>query len=165
MASAPRRGASDPSDRRSSVYDATVSDTMSDLPIRPPFSGAEYLHDLFGRDPGAALALLHDDIRWIVPGDPAFGGGTHEGREAVVEFFGAVLELFPEGLAIEEMREWPGAQGAVVEAVLAGTTATGHAYRNFYAFVIERVQGRVRHVREYADTSYAEEVLKRGEKP
>ena len=131
-------------------------------PPQPPWSGAGYLRDLFGRDPGGALALLRDDISWIVPGDPAFGGGTHQGREAVMRFLGAVLELFPDGLAIEEMREWPGAQGAVVEAVLTGTTAAGHAYRNSYVFVIEIVEGGVQKVREYADTSYAEDVLNRG---
>ena len=73
-------------------------------PPQPRWSGAGYLRDLFGRDPGGALALLRDDISWIVPGDPTFGGGTHQGREAVMRFFGAVLELFPDGLAIEEMR-------------------------------------------------------------
>ena len=140
---------------------AAVNDANSNPPRRPPWSGAEYLRDLFGRDPGGALAVLHDDIRWIVPGDSTFGGGTHVGREAVVKFFGAVLELFPEGLAIEEMHAWPGSDGTVVEAVLTGTTRAGHPYRNFYAFVLEVVDGRVREVREYADTSYAEDVLNR----
>ena len=139
-----------------------MSDSMPQPSIKPPWSGAEYLRDLFGRDTGGALSLLHDDITWIVPGDPAFGGGTHKGQQAVVKFFGTVLALFPEGLAIEEMREWPGAEGAVVEAILTGTTATGHAYRNFYAFVVEFLDGRVHAVREYADTSYAEDILNRG---
>ena len=76
-------------------------------------------------------------------------------------FFALVIKLFPEGLAIEEMREWPGAKGSVVEAVLSGTTAGGHEYRNAYAFVIETGGGCVRRVREYADTSYAEAVLRR----
>ena len=137
-------------------------DLPSDPSVEPPWSGAEYLRDLFGRDPGGALALLDDDVSWIVPGGPAFGGGTHEGRDAVVKFFGTVLELFPEGLAIEEMCEWPGRDGAVVEAILTGTTARGHAYRNFYAFVIHTAGGRVKKVREYADTSYAEGILNRG---
>lgn len=124
------------------------------------FRGAEYLRDLFGRDPGAALSLLDGDVEWIVPGDPAFGGGVHTGRDAVVRFFALVLELFPNGLVIEELREWPGAEGCVVEMILAGSTAAGRSYRNNYAFVIEVREGRVRRVREYADTSYAESVLR-----
>ncbi len=128
----------------------------------PAFGGAAYLRDLFGRDPGGALALLADDVCWIVPGDPAFGGGRHDGREAVVAFFGRVLELFPEGLAIEWMRQWHGAAGCLVEATLCGETAAGHAYRNDYVFTLETQGGLVQTVREYADTSYAESILNKG---
>ncbi len=123
------------------------------------FGGAAYLRDLFGSDPAAALARLADDVVWIVPGDPAFGGGTHKGREEVVQFFGSVLGLFPEGLAIEWLREWHGEAGCLVEAVLSGTTTAGHAYRNDYVFMLEVEAGQIQRVREYADTSYAEAVL------
>lgn len=125
----------------------------------PAFGGAAYLRDLFGDDPGAALARLADDVVWIVPGDPAFGGGTHKGRDEVVQFFGKVFELFPEGLSIEWLREWHGEAGCLVEAVLSGTTSAGHAYRNDYVFMLEVDAGQIRRVREYADTSYAEAVL------
>ncbi len=132
----------------------------SAVPVDPFVSSADYLRDLFGGNVAAALALLDDDVEWIVPGDAAFGGGVHEGREAVLRFFALVLELFPEGLAIEQLREWPGAEGGVVETVLSGRTAAGRSYRNAYAFVVETREGRVRRIREYADTSYAESVLR-----
>ena len=128
-------------------------------PESPFLTGADYLRDLFGRNPGAALLLLDRDIEWIVPGASAFGGGTHRGREAVLAFFALVLELFPEGLRIEEIREWPGVDCCVVEAVLSGSTAAGAYYRNAYAFVLETREGRVCRIREYTDTSYAESVL------
>ena len=125
------------------------------------WSGESYLRDMFGDDPSGAFAQLRDDVEWIVPGDPAFGGGTHEGLEAVGAFAALVMRLFPEGLAIEKLREWPGENGAVLEVILFGTTAAGHEYRNAYAFVVERKNDRVHRIQEYADTSYAEEILRR----
>ncbi len=138
--------------------------TNSSATTAKPFvSGADYLRDLFGLNPGDALSLLDGDVEWIVPGDAAFGGGAHRGREAVVSFFALVLELFPGGLLIDELREWPGAKGCVVEAVLSGSTAAGRYYCNAYAFVIETRDGLVWRVREYADTSYAEAILRADE--
>ncbi len=139
-----------------------MSETTPPVSDAAPWSGSGFLRDLFGRDPGAAFGRLDEQVEWIVPGDPVFGGGAHRGKEAVSRFFALVLELFPMGLAIEQMREWPGAAGSVVEVVLSGATAEGHEYRNAYAFVIETHAGRVSRVREYADTSYAEAVLRRG---
>ena len=125
------------------------------------FSGSRFLLDLLGRDPPAALARLHEQVEWTVPGDPRFGGGVHRGRDAVLEFFASVQDLFPAGLRVDAHREWPGPNGCVVEAVLVGEASTGKAYRNRYAFVFEEDGGQVRRVREYTDTAYAEAILQR----
>ena len=123
------------------------------------FSGVRFLADLFGRDVESALEALDDDVEWIVPGDSRYGGGAHQGRAAVVEFFADVLGLFPDGLAVERSREWRGADGVVVEAVLAGQAANARPYRNDYVFVFDVDGAKVRRVREYCDTSHAEAVL------
>ncbi len=123
------------------------------------FSGVDFLADLFGRDVESALEVFDDDVEWIVPGDPRYGGGAHRGRPAVVEFFARVLGLFPDGLAVERSREWRGVGGVAVEAVLAGQAANARPYRNNYVFVFDVDGAKVRRVREYCDTSYAEAVL------
>ena len=121
---------------------------------------AEFLTDLLGRDIRAAVSRLHDDVEWAVPGVPELGGGVHKGREAVLRFLALVGELFPKGLRITEVREWKSSGGSVIEAVLEGATASGAAYRNRYAFMIEMEGQTVRRVREYTDTSHAEKLLK-----
>ena len=135
-----------------------------------PFSGIEFLADLFGRDIDGALAQLDESVEWTVPGDPRYGGGVHRGRDAVVAFFATVLELFPAGLAIEDAREWQNAEGAAVEAVLSGRAANALPYRNHYVFVFDVFSGTgaeaatgaiIRRVREHCDTSYAQALLSR----
>ena len=124
--------------------------------------GEAFLRDLMGRDTGAALARLHDHVQWVVPGDPQFGGGVHQGREKVLRFFALVGALFPSGLRIAELEEWPSEGGFVIEATLEGETAAGVDYRNDYAFVIEMDGPIVMRVREYTDTSHAERLLRTG---
>lgn len=133
---------------------STTSSSLSSV------DGARFLADLLGRDPTAAMSRLHDDIEWIVPGSPEFGGGVHQGRKAVLRFFALVGKLFPAGLRIAELREWKSPTASAVEATLEGTTANGATYRNKYVFVIDFNDRDVRRVSEYTDTVHAEAVLR-----
>jgi hypothetical protein len=123
------------------------------------FSGRAFIEDLIERDTAAALERCADDVEWVVPGDPRFGGGTHRGKERILAFLGRVIEFFPCGLRVETLADWPGPAGAVVEATLVGETARGLPYRNRYAFVLAVHDGRVAAIREYTDTAYAESLL------
>lgn len=123
------------------------------------FDGRAFLENLIEGDATCSLGLLDDDVDWLVPGDARFGGGSHRGKQQVLRFFATVSELFPDGLKVHAVHEWPSLNGSVVEATLAGATASGRRYENRYAFVIEVRAGKVIAVREYTDTAYAESVL------
>ncbi|CAG0993100.1 hypothetical protein MYXO_02517 [Myxococcaceae bacterium] len=125
-----------------------------------PWSGRHFLEVLTGPEPGAAVRDLADEVVWHVPGVPEFGGGTHRGRAAVVEFLARVSRLFPSGLTMCDAKEWSIAGGCVVECLLAGVTASGLEYRNRYAFVFEHHGDGIVAIREYADTSLAERILR-----
>lgn len=126
------------------------------------FDGRAFLENLIEGDVTYSLGLLDEGVEWVVPGDARFGGGSHRGTQQVLRFFARVSELFPDGLDVQAIREWPSSNGSVVEATLAGATASGRRYENRYAFVIEVRAGKVIAVREYADTAYAESVLGKG---
>lgn len=123
------------------------------------FDSRAFLVNLIEGDATYSLGLLDEGVEWVVPGDAQFGGGLHRGRDEVLSFFTRVQELFPAGLRVDAIREWPSRNGSVVEATLSGATASGRPYENRYAFVIEVRAGKVIAVREYADTGHAESIL------
>ena len=123
------------------------------------FDARAFIEDLVERDTAAALSRCTDELTWVVPGTPRYGGGTHRGKNQVLAFLNRVIELFPRGLCVEALVAWPGPAGAVVEATLVGDTARGLRYRNRYAFVLAVHDGCVVEIREYTDTAYAEAVL------
>lgn len=122
-------------------------------------SGGEFLRGLIERGDAAALAPLDREAELVVPGDPRFGGGIHRGWEGLLRFFRLVGQLFPQGLRVDIGREWRSDDGIAVEARLSGATASGGAYRNDYVFVMDVVDGRVKRITEYTDTSLAERLL------
>lgn len=123
------------------------------------FDGRAFIENLIGGNATYSLGLLDQGLEWVVPGDARFGGGTHRGRDEVFSFFREVQKLFPAGLRVEAIREWPSRDGSVVEATLSGATASGRPYENRYAFVIEVRAEKVIAVREYTDTAHAEAIL------
>ena len=123
------------------------------------FDGRAFIENLIGGNATYSLGLLDQGLEWVVPGDARFGGGTHRGRDEVLSFFRQVQKLFPAGLRVEAIREWPSRDGSVVEATLSGATASGRPYENRYVFVIEVSAEKVIAVREYTDTAHAEAIL------
>jgi ketosteroid isomerase-like protein len=69
-------------------------------------------------------------------------------------------EIFPQGLGRRIVsRSFGNDDVALVEAEGSGMHASGKAYRNRYAFVIDVVGERIQSVREYLDTLHADDVF------
>jgi uncharacterized protein len=106
----------------------------------------------FGGDKDAMLALVADDVEWIVPGDHWPLAGTHRGHEGLA----ARLKVEAEQMAmtLSEPREFI-AQGnrVLVVGYAEGTVrATGKSFKDHWIFSITIEDGKLSNIREYVDT-------------
>ena len=121
---------------------------------------AEYFGCLGRGDHPAAIAKLADDITWWVP--PASPlGGTYEGKDAVLGLFASGAGLYDPSVPLAPTIEGMVAEGdeVAVEIVISGRSAKGKDYRNHYHFLFTIRGGKIRAVKEYVDTLYAQKVL------
>ena len=119
-----------------------------------------YVDALQRGDEAATRDSFHEDATWLMPGDhPA--AGTWAGRDAILgDFLGSVLEGFVPGslrfkvrsVTVEDDR-------AVLEWGVRARTVGGKDYDNSYLAVFVLRDGRIAHVREYADTQRIADVM------
>jgi ketosteroid isomerase-like protein len=116
----------------------------------------EYLARVGRGDPGFA-DLLADDVVWWTPPGTAHGGGSREGKDAVLAFIrhgsakystDAKFELEIEAIVADE--EW-----ACAQLVLRTETARGAPYVNWLHIAFRIRAGRIALAREYSDTLLA----------
>lgn len=116
----------------------------------------EYLARVARGDPGFA-DLFADDVVWWTPPGTAHGGGSRQGKAAVLEFIrhgsakyssSAKFELETEALVADD--EWVCAQ-----LVLRTETARGAPYVNWLHIAFRIRDGRIALAREYSDTLLA----------
>ena len=102
--------------------------------------------------------MLAEDARWVIPRSaPEPFAGTHRGKRkiagmmvnAVAEVFEAGSQRFDVLLMVED------GDVVVAEANITARTPAGEVYDNFYVFIFEFEDGRVRELREHVDTIYA----------
>jgi uncharacterized protein len=106
-----------------------------------------------------ALAdLLADDVTWWVPPSSPLGG-LHEGRAKVLALMAQGVGLYDGPLAITIESLIAEGDRAAVQVVIDGRTAKGEPYHNFYHFAFRVRDGKIRAVREYVDTLYAQQKL------
>jgi uncharacterized protein len=103
-------------------------------------------------DKEGLLALVAEDIEWIIPGEDWPLAGTHRGHAGVA----AVLQKASESVetSFPEPPEFV-AQGdrVLVVGVAAGKIkATNRAFRDDWVFAITVRSGKVANIREYIDT-------------
>jgi hypothetical protein len=119
-----------------------------------------YVDALQRGDEAAIRDSFHEDATWLMPGDhPA--AGTWVGRDAILgDFLGAVLERFvPGSLRFEVRSVTVEDDRAVLEWGVRARTVTDKDYDNSYLAVFVLRDGRIAHVREYADTQHMAGVL------
>jgi uncharacterized protein (TIGR02246 family) len=104
-------------------------------------------------------SLYAEDITWVVPGDLP-PSGTHVGLDAVLKVMGQAFHNFvPGSFGIELLSVLADGDHAAVEWTARAKLTKGGDYENHYAFVYEIRDGKIRTMREYADTQYAQRVL------
>jgi ketosteroid isomerase-like protein len=108
-------------------------------------------------DREAMRALVHDELRWVVPDGAILHAGLHEGASRVFDdMLSAVDDTFTPGSNRSEIGLVV-AEGDIVmiEARINADAKDGRHYDNGYVFVFEFEGGRIRELREHVDTRYA----------
>ena len=102
-------------------------------------------------DSEALLALIAEDIEWIIPGEDWPLAGTHRGHDGLVD----LLETASRSIETStEPREFV-AQGDRVLVVGFATgkiKATSKTFRDDWVFAITVRNGKLTNIREYVDT-------------
>jgi ketosteroid isomerase-like protein len=123
----------------------------------------EFIDALNAGDSAALDRLFAEDVTWTFPGHFDFSG-THEGKAAVFErFLGPAGSLFepPSTPPIELHNVVAQDDVVAVEYTARMRTAIGKDYENHYVLMLDVADGRIRHVREYNDTSHLRSVCYR----
>jgi uncharacterized protein len=104
-----------------------------------------------GGDREALLALIAEDIEWIIPGEGWPLAGTHRGHDGVTD----LLERASKSVETStEPREFV-AQGdrvLVVGFAKGKIKATNKTFRDDWVFAITVRNGKLTNIREYIDT-------------
>jgi ketosteroid isomerase-like protein len=115
----------------------------------------------FGRgDIAAILAVLADDIVWVVPGVTLPSSGRFEGKAAVANFFQSVGTTW--SFTAFEPREYiPSGDLLVVIGRYAGTSrATGKPFDSDWVMCWRFRDGKLAHFQEFTDTELLAATLK-----
>ncbi|HEY6395649.1 MAG TPA: nuclear transport factor 2 family protein [Candidatus Binataceae bacterium] len=114
----------------------------------------------FGKgDIKGAFANMSDNVSWLVPGTTPGVSGLKLGKDAIVKFMSGVGSLFPQGLNSEIRKTYCEGDAVIIEMTNRGKVSNGKSYENEYCFVFELEDGKIRWIREYADTQKAKEIL------
>jgi uncharacterized protein len=103
-------------------------------------------------DKEGLLALVAEDIEWIIPGEDWPLAGTHRGRAGVADAFKRASEDVP--FSYPEPPEYV-AQGDRVLVIGFATgkiKATNKAFDDHFVFAITVRGGKLTNIREYIDT-------------
>jgi uncharacterized protein len=103
-------------------------------------------------DKEALLALVAEDIEWIIPGKDWPLAGTHRGRAGVAAAFQKASEEVP--FSYPEPPEYVAQGDRVMVAGFAKgkMTATNKTFEDYFVFAITMRDGKLAKIREYIDT-------------
>jgi|SRR5581483_1759855 len=119
--------------------------------------------DLFSRfsagDIAGVLALMTDDVTWLIPGKPELSraAGVYD-KARIGRLFQRMLDQLENGLKMTVTGSVAEGDRVAVEVESSGDLRNGRQYRQQYHVLIELRDGRISAVREYLDTQHAYEV-------
>jgi uncharacterized protein len=106
----------------------------------------------FGGDRDGMLALVADDIEWIIPGEDWPLAGTHRGHEGLTDLLRTESEQM--AMTLSEPREFiaQGDRVLVVGYAEGAVRATNKPFKDHWIFAITVEDGKLSNIREYVDT-------------
>jgi len=106
----------------------------------------------FGGDKEAMLALVAEDIEWIIPGEDWPLAGTHRGHAALTDLLKTESETME--MSLSEPREFiaQGDRVLVVGYAEGKVKATNKPFQDDWIFAITVQEGKLTSIREYVDT-------------
>ena len=111
------------------------------------------------RDRSLFVASLADDAKWVVTGQYSWSR-TFTGKESILgDLHGHVRSLLVERARTIAHRFIAEGDYVIVEARGDNVTKAGQQYDNKYCFVFRLSNGKIKEVKEYADTALVEAVL------
>lgn len=128
-----------------------------------PEANKQFIRDYFeavaaGASDKVVASFADDVVWWVPPSSPL--AGTYRGIEEVLGLFGRGVALYaPEPMRIEILGMVADEHKVAAEVRISAKTAKGADYSNFYHFLFELGGGRIRGVKEYVDTLYAQRTL------
>ena len=119
----------------------------------------EYFRKVSKGDPSVTEDFADDVTWWVPPSSPL--SGTYRGKPAVLSLFARGTKLYSPTDPFSVEVQGLVAEGSYVAAqvVIRAITAKGRSYENHYHFLFEIVDGKIKRVKEYVDTLYAQRVL------
>jgi len=99
-------------------------------------------------------ALVSEDLAWTQQSIALPGAGVPMDVEMVLETVPKAMTLWSDGPRIRITQMIAEDGWVAMEGRGEGTFVDGEPYENRYAFVFEVVSGRIKTMREYADTLY-----------
>jgi uncharacterized protein len=128
-----------------------------------PEANKQLIRDYFdavgtGASDKVVAAFADDIVWWVPPSSPM--AGTYEGKDAVLGMFAKGVSLYaPKPMTIEILGMVADDRKVAAEIHITATTAKGAEYSNFYHFLFEIEAGKIKGVKEYVDTLYAQRTL------
>jgi ketosteroid isomerase-like protein len=106
----------------------------------------------FGGDRAAMLALVAEDIEWIIPGEDWPLAGTHRGHAELADLLNTESETIE--MPLSEPREFiaQGDRVLVVGYAEGKVKATNKPFKDDWIFAITVRDGKLTNIREYIDT-------------
>lgn len=128
-----------------------------------PDSNKQFIRDYFdavasGASDKVVAAFADDVVWWVPPSSPM--AGTYRGKDSVLGMFAKGVSLYaPEPMTIEILGMVADENRVAAEVHIRAKTAKGAEYANYYHFLFELEGGRIKSVKEYVDTLYAQRTL------
>jgi uncharacterized protein len=106
----------------------------------------------FGGDREAMLALVAEDIEWIIPGEDWPLTGTHRGHAGLTDLLKTESQTME--MSLSEPREFvaQGERVLVVGFARGKVKATNKTFEDDWIFAITVRDGKLAKIREYVDT-------------
>ncbi|EHR02767.1 nuclear transport factor 2 family protein [Bradyrhizobium sp. WSM471] len=105
-----------------------------------------------GRGDGEALlAMVTEDIEWVIPGEGWPLAGTHRGHEGVTDLLETASKSVETSTGAREFVA-QGDRVLVVGLAKGKIKATNKTFRDDWVFAITVRNGRLTNIREYVDT-------------